>query len=119
MIGNALIIFAIVAVGGLFLASKTLRGELAPWSVGIIHAVLAIAGFGVIIMAVLAGEGGNLLKAVVVLGLITAVLGLYLGSFHARKLPAPMGGVLAHGSIAIVCYLVLIGAFIGVPFWPH
>jgi hypothetical protein len=44
MLGYALIIFAIGALGGIALASFVLRGRLAPWPLSLVHAGLGAIG---------------------------------------------------------------------------
>ena len=52
----ALIVFAIVALGGLVLASSVLRGRLAPWLLSLLHALLGASGLLLLILAVVQGS---------------------------------------------------------------
>jgi hypothetical protein len=106
------IVFAIGALGGLGLASFVLRGQLAMWPLTIIHALLAATGL-VLTALVLFGEGGEAapphtgLALVLLIG--TALLGVYLVTFHTRKRPGPKPVVLIHAAVAIVGVVLLAG----------
>lgn len=104
----ALVIFAIAALGGLYLASHVLRGKLAPWAVSLVHALLGAAGLVTLLLAVLQGGGGN--RVLVALGLlvVAALGGFYLASLHARRKLAPKGVVILHAALAVAGFLVLL-----------
>ena len=44
MLKYALLVFLVVALGGLFMATFVLRGKLAPWAVSVLHAFLGATG---------------------------------------------------------------------------
>jgi hypothetical protein len=53
MLGYALIVFAIGALGGIALASFVLRGRLAPWPLSLLHAALGAIGLIIVLYAAL------------------------------------------------------------------
>ena len=108
MLTYAVVAFAVTAVGGLVLASSVLRGQLAPWPLSLIHAGLGAAGLLMLIVAVTGGAGGNIVIALVILG-VAALGGFYLASLHLRREVAPRGVVVIHAGAAVVGFLLLAG----------
>ncbi|ABI60322.1 hypothetical protein [Nitrosomonas eutropha] len=104
----AIIIFAIAAVGGLFLASKVLSGQLAPWAVSIVHALLGAAGLVTLILVVLEGSGDNRLTAALGLLVVAALGGFYLASIHMKGNVASKNIVFIHAGIAVAGFLTLL-----------
>lgn len=104
----AIIIFAIAAVGGLFLASKVLSGQLAPWAVSIVHALLGAAGLVTLILVVLEGAGDNRLIAALGLLVVAALGGFYLASIHMKGNVASKNIVFIHAGIAVAGFLTLL-----------
>jgi hypothetical protein len=74
MLTYLIIVLAIAAVGGVVLALKVFAGQLAPWSLSIVHALLGAAGLVMLIMLVLEGSGDTRLTAALGL-LVVAALG--------------------------------------------
>jgi hypothetical protein len=109
MLGYALIIFAIGALGGIALASFVLRGRLAPWPLSLVHAALGAIGLILVIYAaVTAGISHAALAALVIL-VIAALGGFYLASIHLRQRVAPKSIVFVHAGIAVIGFLTLLG----------
>ena len=54
MLVYALIVFAVAALGGFYLASLHLRKQVAPKAIVFVHAGLAVVGFLTLLSAVLA-----------------------------------------------------------------
>lgn len=76
MLTAALIVFAIAAVGGLVLASRVLRGHLAPWAISILHALLGASGLILLILTVVQGDAPARATAALAI-LILAALGRF------------------------------------------
>ncbi len=113
MLTNAIIIFALAAVGGLFLAAKVLTGKLAPWLVSIAHALLGATGLIVLAGIVMGGQGPARITAALGLLVVAALGGFFLASFHIRgKLP-PKSVVIIHAGVAITGFLTLISVAFG------
>jgi hypothetical protein len=109
MLGYALIIFAIGALGGIALASFVLRGRLAPWPLSLVHAALGAIGLIILIYAaVTAGISHTALAALVIL-VIAALGGFYLASIHLRQQVAPKSIVFVHAAVAVIGFLTLLG----------
>jgi hypothetical protein len=114
MLTFAVVIFAIGALGGLFLASYVLAGKLAPWAVSLLHAALGAIGLLLVIYAAIStGISTTALTALVIL-IIAALGGFYLASIHLRGAVAPKPVVFIHAGVAVVGFLTLLGAVIGI-----
>jgi hypothetical protein len=115
MLIYALIVFAIGALGGLTLAGVyVLQGRLAPWGLSLLHAALGAIGLLILIYAALTtGIAGAALAALVIL-IIAALGGFYLASIHLRGQVAPKPVVFVHAGVAVIGFLALLGAVIGV-----
>jgi hypothetical protein len=114
MLTYALIIFAIGALGGLTLAAGyVLRGRLAPWPLSLLHAALGAVGLLLLIYAALTtGISGAALAALVIL-VVAALGGFYLASIHLRGVVAPRPVVFVHAGVAVIGFLTLLGAVLG------
>jgi len=113
MLTNALIIFAVAAVGGLVLAAKVLMGKQAPWAVSIIHALLGAAGLVLVGMVVLDGSGAGRVTAALALLVVAALGGFYLASFHLKGALAPKSIVVVHAGVAVAGVLTLSSVVLG------
>jgi hypothetical protein len=113
MLTYALIVFAIAALGGLVLASSVLRGKLAPWALSILHALLGATGLVLLLLEVMRGSGATRALAALLLLVAAALGGFYLASIHARKAVAPKAVVFVHAGVAVLGFLVLLSAVIG------
>lgn len=108
MLKLALLIFALAAAGGLFLASKVLRNQLAPWLVSVLHAALGALGILLLLWTALTQLAGAWLLWSLGLFVVAALGGFLLASFHARgKLP-PKILVLIHGAVAVAAFALLV-----------
>ena len=113
MLTSALIIFAIGALGGLYLASDVLREKLAPWPVSLLHASLGAIGLLLVIYAAIAGGISLAASGALIILIVAALGGFYLASIHLRGTVAPRSIVFIHASVAVVGFLTLLGAAIG------
>jgi hypothetical protein len=111
MLKLAVLIFAIGALGGLVMATRVLRGQLAPWALSLLHAALGAAGLVLTALVVLGkAEGTPSIVPVALLILVVAALGgFYLASIHARKTLPSRGVVFAHAGLAVIGFLCLVG----------
>lgn len=113
MLGSALVVFAIGALGGIALASFVLRGRLAPWPLSLLHAALGAIGLIIVLYAALtAGISKAALTALVIL-IIAALGGFYLASIHLRSMVAPGRIVFVHAGVAVIGFLTLLGVVFG------
>jgi len=114
MLAYAVIVFAIAALGGLVLATVyVLQGKLAPWPLSLLHAALGALGLLLLIYAaVTSGLSSTALAALLIL--VIAVLGgFYLASIHLGGKVAPRPVVFIHAGAAVIGFLVLLAAAIG------
>ncbi|MEY3121729.1 MAG: hypothetical protein RI993_554 [Pseudomonadota bacterium] len=112
MLTYLIMVLAIAAVGGVVLATKVLSGQLAPWPLSIIHALLGATGLIMLIMMVLEGSGGSRLTAALGLLVVAALGGFYLASMHAKGNVAPKNVVLIHAGVAVAGFLTLLSLFL-------
>ena len=103
----ALIVFVIAALGGLVMAMKILKGQLAPWALSLLHAALGATGL-VLLLAVINGPADSRVAAALGILVVAALGGFYLASIHARKKVAPKAVVIVHASVAAVGVVTLI-----------
>lgn len=108
MLTYAIVVFAIGAAGGLFLASRVLTGKFAPWSVSIIHALLGATGIILLITILSEGNGAARITAALGLFIVAALGGFFLASYHARRQLPPKEIVYAHATLAVLSFLILL-----------
>ncbi|WP_174209013.1 hypothetical protein [Sphingorhabdus sp. EL138] len=107
----ALIVFGIAALGGIYMAVKILGGNLAPWSVSLLHAGLGAGGLLLLIAAYLQGSPGIVTPLAI---LVAAALGGFLlASYHLRKALPPKAIVVVHALAAVAGVLTLIPLALG------
>lgn len=105
----AIILFAIGALGGLFMATKITGGDKAPWPLSIGHALINATALVLVLVGVI--RGAPALAVVALIFLVVAALGgFFLASFHARDRLAPKGLILIHALAAVTGFLLLVGA---------
>ncbi|GJL76768.1 hypothetical protein [Nitrosomonas sp.] len=114
MLTYAIVIFAIAAAGGVFMATKVFSGQLAPWPLSIVHALLGATGLIMLIMMVLEGTAAGAVTAALGLLVVAALGGFYLASFHMKNIVAPKNVVIIHAGVAVVGFLILLSVFLGV-----
>lgn len=114
MLAYALIILLIGASGGLFMATRVLRGRFAPWIVSILHMLCGATGLTLLLLGVLQGKLSG--APVIALGVltVTALLGFFLASIHFDKRVALKRYVFTHATFAITGVTLLIVAIL----WP-
>jgi hypothetical protein len=113
MLGYALVVFAIGALGGIALASFVLRGRLAPWLLSLAHATLGAIGLLLVIYTALRTDISSTALAALVILIIAALGGFYLASIHLREQVAPKPVVLIHAGVAVIGFLTLLGVVFG------
>lgn len=115
MLTYSIIVFAITAVGGLFLAVKILTGHQAPWAISIVHALLGATGLVLLILTVLNETAGfGRITAALGLLIIAALGGFYLASIHFKGKLAPKSVVMVHGGVATAGFLTLLSVALGI-----
>ncbi len=112
MLNISILIFAIAALGGVFLASRVFAGQLAPWVVSIVHALLGAAGLVTLILVVMGDSGNGRLTAALGLLVVAALGGFYLASIHAKGTVAPKAIVIVHAGVAVAGFLTLLSVLL-------
>jgi hypothetical protein len=112
MVLYAVIVFAIAALGGLFLAAHVLRDKFAPWPVSLLHAGLGALGLILLIAALAQGGASQTVLIGFVVLLVAALGGFFLASFHLRKRLPPKAVVVIHASVAVVGFLAVLSQVI-------
>lgn len=112
MLTIAAVLFAVAAVGGITLATLHLRHKGLPMPLALGHGLLAAAGLVVLIVAVVGGSAGGMVKVPLALFVIVALVGFALFSFYLRRQPLPTPVVFIHGLVAIIAFLLLIMAIV-------
>ena len=113
MLGYALVVFAVGALGGVMLATYVLQGRLAPWPLSLLHAGLGAVGLLLLIYAALTTGVSHTALASLVILVIAALGGFYLASIHLRGKVAPRPVVFIHAGVAVVGFLTLLGVVFG------
>lgn len=108
----ALVIFAVAALGGVFLAYRHLQGLTLPVPVAVIHGVAAATALVLLAIAVLADDVNGLATTALIVFVVAALGGFYLASFHLRDDRRPTPLVIGHGLIAVVGFVMLLVAVI-------
>lgn len=108
MLTYVILVLAVAAVGGIFLASKIFSGQLAPWPVSIVHALLGATGLVMLIMMVLGGAAEGRLSVALGLLVVAALGGFYLASLHVKGTVAPRNVVIIHAGVAVAGFLTLL-----------
>lgn len=108
MLTYVILVLAIAAIGGIFLASKIFSSQLAPWPVSIVHALLGATGLVMLIMMVLEGAAEGRLNIALGLLVVAALGGFYLASLHAKGTVAPKNVVIIHAGVAVAGFLTLL-----------
>ncbi|HEX6662011.1 MAG TPA: hypothetical protein VF067_09110 [Sphingomicrobium sp.] len=112
MLKIAVLIFAIGALGGLVMAMRILRGQLAPWALSLLHAALGATGLVLTALVVLGPGAPSMVSIALAILVIAALGGFYLASIHARQQLPPKAVVFVHAGAAVVGFLLLAcGAF--------
>ncbi len=104
MLVFALAVFTLVAVMGLGLIIDVLKGRPSSKTFALVHAGFALLGSALVILAALGGDN----RVWVNIGLAVAIIVLGgLVSLRRHQGQQPKGLALAHGGLAVVCYLIL------------
>lgn len=108
MLTYAVIVFAIAALGGLYLAAHVLRDRFAPWAVSLLHAGLGALGLVLVIVALVQGGVSQTVLTGFVILVVAALGGFFLASFHLRRKLPPKAVVLVHAGVAVVGFVTVL-----------
>ena len=106
----ALVLFALAALGGLYMAVVRFRGaERPPTAVALVHGAAAAAGLVALIAAVVGGAPEAAKTALVVL-VIAALGGFFLFAQHMQKRALPIPVMVVHALVAVIGFIILLVA---------
>jgi hypothetical protein len=107
------ILFALAALGGVFMASLVFRGRPhPPMGIAIVHGLAAAAGLVVLLFAVMGGQAPGLAKGALVLFVLAALGGFALFAMHLQRKALPRPVVAVHGLVAVVAFALLLVAIL-------
>ncbi len=116
MFTYAVLLIAVAAVVGLYMAIGHFRGRSPPpTGAALLHGVLAVSGVVLLLIGVLQIGFGTVHTWALVLFAVAALGGLYLVSFHMRRRALPSAVVVIHGMVAAVAFLILVTAVYLIP----
>lgn len=103
----AVVLFALAALGGVYLAARYFQGHDMPGGVAVIHGLPAVVGVLLLLLAVF-DDASDWATAALIAFLVAALGGVALASFHLRGIRHPAALVGAHGLIAVVGFVLLL-----------
>lgn len=108
MLTTAAVLFALGALGGLYMAVSHFRGRSWPLGLAVVHGLLGASGLVLLAWAVYrAGSAGHLLIALILF--VVAALGgfvLFANHLRGRSLPSPV--VIVHALVAVIAFVLLL-----------
>jgi hypothetical protein len=107
MVTLAIVVFAITALGGVYLASRHFTQKPLPGNIAIVHGAAGATGLVVLGIAALTQDLSNTALTAFAIFAVTALGGFYLVSFHLRGVRHPSPVVVAHGAIAVIAFVTL------------
>ena len=109
----AIVLFAVAALGGLYMALVRFRGaERPPTGIALLHGALAAAGLIVLIVAVADGSAPAAARTALVIFIVAALGGFYLFAQHLSKKALPIPVVVIHALVAVVGFVILLVAVV-------
>lgn len=108
-----LVLFCLVAVGGITLALLEHRGRALPLPMSASHGAVGIVLIVLLVMHDLGMPGNRLVNSATVVFMLAATGGLLLFSFRAAKQKLPLLVVLLHGAFALVAVGLLLAGYLG------
>lgn len=108
MIALAVIVFAITALGGLFLARQHFINQPLPANIAIVHGAAGAIGIVVLAIAAISQDVDTAAIVALILFVVAALGGFYLVSFHLRGVRHPSPIILVHAAIAVIAFVTLL-----------
>ncbi|HUM11206.1 MAG TPA: hypothetical protein VLT82_09685 [Myxococcaceae bacterium] len=110
----ALVLFALAAVGGLYMAAVRFRGaERPPTGIALAHGAAAAAGLIALIVAVTSASGPSLARTALIVFLVAALGGFFLFAQHMQKKALPIPVMVIHAGVAVLGFILLLVAALG------
>lgn len=112
MLGTAIVLFLLAAVGGIVMATQVFRGRTPPTAIAVAHGLLAATALGLLAWTWLQSTQETVVTIGLVVLLIAALGGFFLLSFHVRGRPHPKPVVVIHALAAVIGVGALLLAFV-------
>ena len=107
----ALVLFALAALGGLYMAVVRFRGaERPPTAIALVHGAAAAAGLIALILAVMNVPNPGPARTALVVFIVAALGGFYLFAQHMQKKALPIPVVVIHALVAVTGFVILLVA---------
>jgi glucose uptake protein GlcU len=107
----ALVLFALAALGGLYMAVVRFRGaDRPPTSIALLHGTLAAVGLILLVVAVVHGGAPDGAKTALVVFIVAALGGFFLFAQHMQKRALPIPVVVVHAVVAVIGFIILLVA---------
>lgn len=109
MLMTAAILFALGALGGLFMATRHFQGRPWPLAVAVIHGLLGASGLVLLAWVVFHGlSSGGFLMVSLVLFVVAALGGVVLFTGHLRGRPLSTPLLVIHAAVAVTGFILLL-----------
>ena len=107
----ALVLFALAALGGLYMAIERLRGaERPPTAIALVHGTLAAVALIVLIVAIFHDGAPEAAKTALVVFIVAALGGFFHFAQHLQKRALPIPVVVIHALVAVIGFVILLVA---------
>jgi glucose uptake protein GlcU len=107
----ALVLFALAALGGIYMATVRFRGaERPPTAIALVHGAAAAAGLIALIVAVAEAGAPAAARTALVVFIIAALGGFFLFAQHMQKKALPIPVIVIHALVAVAGFVVLLVA---------
>jgi len=102
-----LIVFLLVAAGGVTLAVLEARGHAPSLPVGTVHGVAALTAIVLLVVQDVAHPDNRLVNGATLVFMLAAAGGLLLFAFRASRQKLPLAVVLLHAAFAVTALLLM------------
>ncbi len=107
----ALVLFALAALGGIYMAMVRFRGaERPPTAIALVHGAAAAAGLIALIVAVMNVPNPGPPRTALVVFIVAALGGFFLFAQHMQKKALPIPVVVIHALVAVTGFVILLVA---------
>jgi len=112
MLLGLLILFLLVATGGITLAVLEARDHAPPLPMSAIHGVAALTAIVLLVLHDVAHPGSHLVNSATLVFMLAACGGLLLFAFRASRQRLPLPVVLLHAAFAFMAILLLAAGWV-------
>lgn len=109
----SIVLFAVAALFGVFLALKHLKSQDAPLGVAALHGLFAASGLVVLIISALQTGAEGLGLWSLILFVVAALGGFVLLVKHLQGKALGRGLIAVHGLVAVIAFVLLLVVYLG------